>query len=604
MATWLGTSYFDNYANYEFSYDLLGQSAERNESYVRIYGYLNVTGYSISWSWGNAWVINDSVSLNTWYGRGSYLVFQKDYTFSHDSNGNLTGLEIWGGINTSYTSGSAKGIMNLPKINRQANITGATDFTDEGNPTITFSNPAGFRINARLEFAGSNIRRDNIPNTGSYTFNLTDEERELLRSKTPNSNNLTVREVIATCYSGTTESAWSFQDKKMSIVNANPIFSDFDFADINPVTVALTGSITNDVINVKGYSNIEAMITPNNIAEARKSATMSKYRFKIGDSTKDIAYSSQDVVSGVINNASNGVYELYAIDSRNNSTLVTKLATREIAYEPIYLDKQNSKIERDDNRVGDNAILTLNGNIWNNSFGEVTNSITSVTYRLKKTDSSTWITGTTTITPTINDNSFTFTGLIASDNQDTSWDLNASYNVEVTIEDELSSTTAEFILNSAIPTMSLDKNGVGIMCAYNNSIGGFLQVNGTIIDGGKLLWENPNPNNGFNPQDVILNSDDYDILEIYYYDWCGDSDSYKDMLVQRAIKGYNFLLHSQITFNNGAYAGNRKAIYVNDTTLHFENTRRIIDDSSFNTGLYEKWNVPIYIIGYKTNLFN
>lgn len=119
----------------------------------------------------------------------------------------------------------------------------------------------------------------------------------------------------------------------------------------------------------------------------------------------------------------------------------------------------------------------------------------------------------------------------------------------------------------------------------------------------KLLWTNPNPNNAFSPQDITLNSDDYDILEIYYYDWSGDSNSYKDLLVQRAIKGYNFLLHSQITYNDKAYAGNRRVTYVNDTTLHFQNTHGIIDDSSFNTGLFAKWNVPLYVIGYKTGLF-
>ena len=89
-------------------------------------------------------------------------------------------------------------------IPRQANIAGATDFNDEGNPKIAFTNPAGFRINARLEFGSSNlydaiIRRDNIPNTGSYTFNLTEEDRNLLRNQCTNSNTLRVREVIGTC---------------------------------------------------------------------------------------------------------------------------------------------------------------------------------------------------------------------------------------------------------------------------------------------------------------------------------------------------------------------------------------------------------------------
>lgn len=478
MATWLGTTYFDTYANYELSYDLLGQNAQGNYSTVRLYGTLHVTGNGISWSSGSASVHTESGGIGTWYGRGDHLLIQRDFTFYHDNNGNFSSW-IGGSISTTYKSGSTGGTMTLPKINRQAIVTGATDFNDEGNPKITFTNPAGFRINARLEFSGTYINRENIPNTGSYTFSLTNEERELLRSKIPNSNSLTVREVIATCYSGTTEGAWSYQDKTMTLINANPIFNNFEFEDINPTTLALTGDSS---INVNGYSNTKVTISTLNKAEAQKYATMSKYRYTNSTDSIDIAYSNDSDVYGVINGTKSGTHNIFAIDSRNNTPpALTKLSSKEIAYEPVYIDKQNSKIERDDNRVGDGAILTLNGTLWNSSFGNVTNSITSITYKLKKTDSSTWIDGTTTITPTITDNKFTFSGLIASDNQDTTWDLNVSYNVEVTISDELSTTVVDFILNSAIPTMCLDKNGVGIMCAYDSSLGGYLQVGGVPI---------------------------------------------------------------------------------------------------------------------------
>lgn len=596
MATWLGTTYFDNYANYELSYDLLSQSTQGNYSVVRLYGTLHVTGYNISWSWGNASVHTESQGIGTYYSRGDYVVIQRDFTFYHDNNGNFSSW-IGGGISTSYHSGDTGGTMTLPKINRQANVTGATDFTDESNPTITFSNPAGFRINARLEFSGSTIRRDNISNTGSYTFELTNEERELLRSKIPNSNSLTVREVIATCYSGTTESAWSWQDKKMTLVNANPVFNNFEFEDINPTTLALTG---NNKICINGFSNIKATIPLLNKAEAVKSATMSKYRFSISDISTDINYADDSDVSGVINNVKSGTFNVFAIDSRNNSTLVTKLATREISYEPIYLDKQNCKIERDDNRVGDNAILTINGNIWNNSFGEITNSITSVTYKLKKTNSNEWIDGGTIIEPTITKDKFTFSGMIASDNQDTSWDLDSSYNVQVIISDELSIITVDLILNSAIPTMSLDKNGVGIMCAYDNSIGGALQVNGKIIDSGKLLWQNPNPNVQFASQNITLSSDDYDVLEIYYYDWTTS----KRMKTVKALKGEKILIDASFYSGIDYYVASREMTYNSNTSysvgdcvsLYGTTTTAIVNPINFVC-------VPVKILGYKTGLF-
>ena len=593
MATWLGTTYFDNYANYELSYDLLSQSTQGNYSVVRLYGTLHVTGYSISWSWGTASVHTESQGIGTYYSRGDYVVIQRDFTFYHDNNGNFSSW-IGGGISTSYHSGDTGGTMTLPKINRQANVTGATDFTDESNPTITFSNPAGFRINARLEFSGSTIRRDNILNTGSYTFELTNEERELLRSKIPNSNSLIVREVIATCYSGTTESAWSWQDKKMTMVNANPIFSNYTFEDINPITLALTGDSS---INVNGYSNTKVTISTLNKAEAQKYATMSKYRYTNSTDSIDIAYSNDSVVYGVINGTKSGTHNVYAIDSRNNTPpAVTKLSTTELNYEPIYIDKQNSKIERDDNRVGDNAVLTLNGTLWNENFGNVINSITSVTYRLKKTDSSVWIDGTTTITPTITDNNFTFTGMIASDNQDTSWDLDSSYNVEVTIEDELSISTVSFVLNSAIPTMSLDKNGVGIMCAYDSSLGGYLQVNGKVIESAKLLWTNTNPTVNFSPQNITLSSDDYDILEFFWKSDVAGNRVYST----RTLKSYSVQIDIYSTVIP-TRTWKRRAEYVSDTSYNVGNCSRMeYNQTAYNDNGYC---VPLYVIGYKTGLF-
>lgn len=601
MATWLGAVQFDTYASYELSYDLLSQNIQSNYSTVRLYGTLHVTGNYVSWSSGSASVHTESGGIGTYYSRGDYLLIQRDFTFYHDNNGNFSSW-IGGSISTTYKSGSTGGTMTLPKINRYPVLNSGTNFTDEGNPVYNITAYGTFPLRVKIEAGGNSqliVRNLATKNSQTYTLELTNEERQTLRNLIPNSNSLKVRETVC-AMSGNTELNVSYKDYTMTMVNANPTFSNFEFEDINPTTIALTGD---NQVCVNGYSKIKATVSTLNKAEAIKSATMSKYKFSIDTLSTDIVYKDDVSVSGVINNAPNGNFNVYAIDSRNNSTLVTKVASQEIAYEPVYIDKQNSKIERDDNRVGDGAILTLNGTLWNNSFGDVTNDITSITYRLKKTDSSTWIDGTTTITPTITDNSFTFSGLIASDNQDTTWDLNASYNIEVTISDELSTTVVEFILNSAIPTMCLDKDGVGIMCAYDSSLGGYLQVNGAVIESAKLLWTNPNPNNGFGPQDVTLSSDDYDILEIFYYDWSGDGDSYENMLSQRAVKGYSALLQCQITFNSKAYAGNRRVIYTNDTKLHFNTCYRTVDTSSFNTGTYDKWNVPIYIVGYKTGLF-
>ena len=119
---------------------------------------------------------------------------------------------------------------------------------------------------------------------------------------------------------------------------------------------------------------------------------------------------------------------------------------------------------------------------------------------------------------------------------------------------------------------------------------------------GQILWTNPNPTTAFEPQNIILSSSDYDMLEIYYYDWV-DTDSFKDLMCQKTIKGYSTKLTMQLTYSGNSYAGNRRILYVNDTTLQVNNNYRIIDNSSFNTTAFNKWNVPVFIIGYKTGLF-
>lgn len=118
----------------------------------------------------------------------------------------------------------------------------------------------------------------------------------------------------------------------------------------------------------------------------------------------------------------------------------------------------------------------------------------------------------------------------------------------------------------------------------------------------KLLWTNPNPNSAFAAQNITLSSSDYDILEIYYYDWV-DTNSYKDLMCQKTVKGHSTKLQMQLTHNDKSYAGNRRVLYVDDTTLQINTNYRLIDNSAFNTTAFNNWNVPIYIIGYKTGLF-
>lgn len=474
----VGTAYL-NGCNYQVGYDLLSQDTANNSSRVRFYGVLNVTNNYISWSRGTASVRNTSVGIGTYYSKGSYTLVTEEVTIYHNGNGDF-GENLTGSLNTTFVSGTASGYYSLPHINRYPILTSGSNFSDEENPTLNFTSYGTFPIRVKLE-VGSNtqlITRDlSNKNAKSYTIELTDEERETLRALTPNSNELTVRETVC-AMNGNTELNYSYKDYKMTIVNANPTFNNFTFQDTNTKTISLTGD--NQSI-ISGYSDVEVTISLDNKAMAKKKTTMNKYRVTIGESnSKDITYSSTASVNTTLQKVTSGVINTYAIDSRNNSTLVTKQATNIINYTAI--QKGSINAVRDEGRIGENVTLSFDGEFDNVNFGLVTNSIKTATYTIQRTDSSTITSGITNIIPTINGNYYSFEGVIAGDTEEVKFDIGSSYIIKVTIKDELSTATYTFTLNSGVPNIALHKNGVGIMGKYDENIGGLLQLHSRRID--------------------------------------------------------------------------------------------------------------------------
>ena len=479
MATdfaWYSVS--NSYGTYQYilSYDLLSQSIGSNTSTIRVYGRLQLPVY-ISWSRGSVDINGVSFGLGTYYSAGTHNIGSTDITVYHNNDGTGS-VYVGGSISTSYLmNGSCGGTIYLPQIARYSIIQSADNFNDEGNPTMTFTNPSNgyFGLKAKMEAGGNTeIISRTLSNTAtSCTFNLTEQERDLLRNLIPNSNSLPVRFTIVSM-SGSSELNFSWLDRTMTIVNGNPVFSDFEFEDLNSDTVALTG---NDQTIIKGYSNIDIRIPVLNKAEAIKGATMSKYRIVVGDYTEDLEYSDSAMVSSsTISKVTTGTMNVYAIDSRNNSTLVTKLATREINYTNATIDS-SSKIERNDSGVGTSGILTYSGTYWNDDFGDEVNAIESVSYEFKPTSSSTWETGTTDITPTISNDNFSFTGIVRSNASDYTFDIATSYDFRITITDKLTTTVYVFTpLASGTPNLALSENGTAIGMSYDESEGGAVQL--------------------------------------------------------------------------------------------------------------------------------
>ena len=524
------------------TYEVLNQSTSNNSTTFRLYGYFYYGGgTSVGSSSSNFALDGTPVKTGSYrYYPGATLLGTKDITVSHNNDGSFPGRSVSISASSYHMSGSASGNLSANNINRQATVTGATDFTDEGNPTITFNNPGGFRINARLEFAGTSIRRDNISNTGSCTFNLTEDERKLLRQKCIG-NSIVVREVIATCTSGDTESLWSWQDKTMTIVNANPTFSNFNFEDTNSTTVALTGNNQN-IIN--GYSNVKVSIPVANKAEALKEAQMSKYRFTCGDKSTDINYSSESEVNGTINGVPNGTFTVYATDSRNNSTSAQKLANQVINYNP--LTKGNISIGRN-NGVSESVTLSFNGTIDIRNFGEVTNSIKSAKLRFKVANSSNdWTEKDLTVS--VSGSSFSFNGLVEGDTETKGFDVSNSYQIEVIVKDELSSVTFTDKFGSGTPNIALHKNGVGIMGKYDEEVGSKLQISGEPVLMPYVLYENTSGSTGT----ITLsdNVDNYKYVEIYCFSISDGELGYPQSYVKTAYPSNGHTIYLTVAMLN------------------------------------------------------
>ena len=359
-----------------------------------------------------------------------------------------------------------------------AKITEAPNFTDEGNPTIKYSNPFGSNVTKlqaciSLNGAKDDVTYRDISKTGtSYTFNLTDAERKVLR-QAAKTNSLSVTFFVRTTYG---KDYHSTVVRTMSIVNANPTFSNFTYQDTDSTTLALTG---NNQTIIKGYSNVKGIVSAANKASPQKEASMSKYRLSIGEKTAEVAYSSSAEVSTSISDVTTNSFTMYAIDSRGNSTAKTITAANYINYAPI---KITSITVLRTNSVTSETTLKFSGTVWNGSFGSVTNVITSCSYRYKLSTASSWPTGAITITPTKSGGTFSFTGIIKGDLGADGFNIDNSYNIQVLIADKLTnnhSNPASFTLGPGTPAMAIYKNNVAIGQRYDtNDSSNKLQVNG------------------------------------------------------------------------------------------------------------------------------
>ena len=459
------------------TYQVLEQNVNGNYTVFRLYGYFYYGGGTqVSSAMGNGFYLDGTYihSGNYTFSPGYHLLGTKDIVIGHATDGTFPGRNVGISASSYHMSGSTNGNIYAGKINRLAVINTFTGNDINGNFNVTYTSYIStytYKLRLSIPYV---IALETYEYASNTTFTLSNETIEYLYTYTTNSNTVRLGAVIET-WDGNTKLGESTELINVCVIsNANPIFTNFTFEDTNSTTTALTG---NNQKIIQGYSNVKATIPTEFIAEAQKGATMVKYSFTCSDDQKDIIYSASESTNNTINNVKSGVFNVYAIDSRNNSTLVTKNANQTISYTPI--TKGTATTTRQ-NGVLEQTTLSLNGTVDLVNFGQVTNSIQEAKFRYKITDSSTW-SNYRNITLTVDNNgNYSYNGLIQGDTNN-GFDTGHSYNIEIVVSDNLSTVTFTANLGSGIPNIALHKNGVGIMGKYDTSVGGLLQVAGKSI---------------------------------------------------------------------------------------------------------------------------
>lgn len=377
-------------------------------------------------------------------------------TITHNSDGTKTfGAS---GYITQYSSSanySGSGSWTLNTIPRKATLKTYPDFNDEGNPTITYENKAGTSVSslqACISLTGSadDIAYRDVSKTGtSYTFNLTQAERNVLLNATKTSKTRKVYFYLRTIIGGNT-----FYDSKevtFSVVNANPTFSNFTYADTNSTTTAITG---NNQYIIQGKSTLRATIASANKATANKNATMVQYDFAIADYASIEAYATSDINKdiGVINASVDQTLKVVARDSRDNTTTVQKNVHIVPYASPSIIATATRQSNFESNTTihigGAMSLLSVAGVTKN-----AVDASNGIKWRYKESTSSTWGSWTNVASTTSADGTVSVTDFVRTFDNKKAWDLQFS------ITDKLETKTINVSLGQGQPQFFIGADG-------------------------------------------------------------------------------------------------------------------------------------------------
>lgn len=438
------------------------------------------TGYYVN---GDSVCYLNGKRYNPWIEIGQYgaqEIARQTYDVQHNNEGKGT-LSASASIDVTasgymYASGSGSvGLPDIPRASQPSLITAPNTTYDIvlGNKVVIHFNKKSesFTHKIQLLFDGYNPYLVSTAIGGyNWTWDTSLHEDEMYK-KMPDVNK---KEGTIRLYTYSGSTLIGYRDVKFgaNVTNANPIFNNFEYECIDDKTLSLTGG---NKTAIKSFSNAKAIIDNANKAVAQKGARIEKYKFVCGNKQIEVPYNDAEPVEMLLEQIENVTMNVYAIDSRGNSTVLNKTFDNFIDYEPINIARAYANRETG---VSTDTILTYDGTFWNGTFGSVTNSIVSTKYEFKTTGATEWTIGESDITPNVTAKmtGYSFEEKIKGDIDANGFSIDDSFDLRITIEDALSKYVfTGIILGTAKPGLAIHKNGVSFGNMYEDSVGGKIQ---------------------------------------------------------------------------------------------------------------------------------
>lgn len=462
----------DNYTNVS---NLVAKLQNRTPNLSFPYGTLTGTITIYKWQ-DNNWVlqfsdgISSSVNLNT----SDIIILKNIYpntNIYHNDDGSCR-IKI---VYTTAMSGVVAGPdgtstfeFDLPKIPRNSSLNSVTDLISNSTSSFDVENN-NFKLNITKNVATYydklvvSVKKSDDSLVDLVELNDVINENEISLN---DYKNVIYENSIDTALPIIRFSIYTYTDETMEtqigsvsykeltgIINSVPIINGFSYEDSNNTTLSKTG---NNQTFIKYYSTLTLSDFD---FEAQNSATITN----INVNGNVFAYTDNMVVN--ISNYDLDYVSVYAIDSRGLTSAEYKIVLNVKNY--FNMIKNESSYAR--TGYTDECIFKFRGQFFNDTFGAENNSLV-INYRYKNVLASEdgWRTGTSTITPTLNNNEFTFDGALKGDN-DTGFSVTNSFDVEIVVSDAFSSVSYKYQVISGIPAIDVYKSKLGLCKNYDET---------------------------------------------------------------------------------------------------------------------------------------